>query len=255
MTPGPVTATTPGVAALASRADDAAHGTDSTDSTDNAVLRADRLYRFFHTGDEEVFALCGISLRLVPGERVVITGPSGSGKSTLLACLAGLDEPDGGVVHVVGRRMTGRPEPERANLRAHHLGMLYQYGNLLDHLTIGANIRFAQRLCPGAAGRPGVEALLESVGLAGRSAAYPAELSGGENARAGLAVALANDPAVLIADEPTGELDEDTEERILTLLTARAAQGRAVLVASHSPAVARAADRVVVLRDGQEVPS
>ncbi|GIG63431.1 ABC transporter ATP-binding protein [Longispora fulva] len=215
------------------------------------VLQADRLYRFFHTGGEEVLALSGVSLRLAAGERVVVAGESGSGKSTLLACLAGLDEPDGGVVHVAGHRLTGRTEAERARLRAAHLGMVYQYGNLLEHLTVARNIAFVRTL----AGRRPVDVsdLLESVGLAGRGGAYPAELSGGQAARAGLAVALANDPEVLIADEPTGELDADTEERVLGLLTARAARGIAVLVASHSPVIARTADRVLTLRDGQEV--
>jgi putative ABC transport system ATP-binding protein len=216
------------------------------------ALDARRLHRFFHTGDEEVFALADVSLTVASGEWVTISGPSGSGKSTLLACLAGLDEPDGGVVHVAGHRITGRPEPDRALLRARHLGMLYQYGNLFDHLTVAGNIRFVQQLARVAGALPSVPRLLADVGLPQRTAgAHPAELSGGEAARAGLAVALACGPAVLIADEPTGELDGATERLILQLLTARAAAGNAVLVASHSPALARAADRVVTLRDGQ----
>ncbi|MDQ1676310.1 MAG: putative transport system ATP-binding protein [Actinomycetota bacterium] len=224
-------------------------------TVDTVALRAEHLYRFYRAGDEEVLALRGVSLDVRAGELVVIAGPSGSGKSTLLACLAGLDEPDGGTVRLGGRRLSHRPEAERAALRAEQLGVLYQYGNLLEHLTVEANVMFAQSLLRSRRGDHAPRALLASVGLESRAGAYPGELSGGETARAGLAVALANDPSVLIADEPTGELDADSEQRLLDLLTARAAGGKAVLVASHSAAVMRAADRVVQLRDGQVVTS
>jgi putative ABC transport system ATP-binding protein len=224
-------------------------------TVDTVALRAEHLYRFYRAGDEEVLALRGVSLDVRAGELVVIAGPSGSGKSTLLACLAGLDEPDGGTVRLGGRRLSHRPEAERAALRAEQLGVLYQYGNLLEHLTVEANVMFAQSLLRSRRGGHAPRALLASVGLESRAGAYPGELSGGETARAGLAVALANDPTVLIADEPTGELDADSEQRLLDLLTARAAGGKAVLVASHSAAVMRAADRVVQLRDGQVVTS
>ncbi|GIJ54146.1 ABC transporter ATP-binding protein [Virgisporangium aurantiacum] len=215
------------------------------------VLRAERLFRFFHAGDEEVLALCGVSLQVEAGELVAVTGPSGAGKSTLLSCLAGIDEPDGGSVWVAGRRLSRQPEAVRATLRARHIGVLYQHSNLLEHLTIGRNIRLAQQLRQRRAPHDGVDALLATVGLDGRGSALPGDLSGGESVRAGLAVALANDPAMLIADEPTGELDEITERLVLRLLVARAAAGTAVLVASHSRAVTAAASRVVHLRDGR----
>jgi putative ABC transport system ATP-binding protein len=219
-----------------------------------AALRAQELYRFFRAGDEETLALRGVSVTVARGEQIVIAGPSGSGKSTLLNCLAGLDEPDGGSVYVAERRISHRPESDRAALRARHIGVLLQYGNLIDHLTVTQNIRFVQRISP-RADQPDVTELLDRVGLTSRARAYPAELSGGEAARAGLAAALANDPAVLIADEPTGELDAAAEQRLLSLLAARAAAGSAVVIASHSAAVRRAADRVVRLRDGQVTPS
>jgi putative ABC transport system ATP-binding protein len=214
------------------------------------ALRARDLYRFFRTAEEEVLALRGVSLSVRRGERVVVTGPSGSGKSTLLNCLAGLDEPDGGSVYLAEQRISHRTERERAALRVRHIGMLLQYGNLVDDLTVGQNIRLVQRIARHA-GRPDVRELLDAVGLVGRAAAYPGELSGGEAARAGLAVALANEPAVLNADEPTGELDATAEQRLLGLLAARAAAGTALVIASHSRAVWRIADRVVRLRDGQ----
>ena len=215
-----------------------------------AALEADSLYRFFHAGDEETLALRGVSLRVEPGELVAVTGPSGSGKSTLLACLAGLDEPDGGTVRVDGEVMSRRPEPERAALRGRRIGMLFQSANLLEHLPVDANLRLAQQLAGRVDGRRRA-ALLDDLGLAGRGRAYPSQLSGGEAARAGLAAALVNDPPVLLADEPTGEVDAAAEDRVLALLRDRARAGGAVVVVTHSPAVAAAADRVVRLLDGQ----
>ena len=216
------------------------------------ALDASSLYRFFHSGEEETLALQGVSLTVGRGELVAVVGPSGSGKSTLLACLAGLDEPDGGRVQIEGERLSRRPEPERAALRARRVGVLFQSGNLLDHLTVAENVVLAQQV----AGRPNpgrAAGLLKALGLARRAHARPAELSGGETARAGLAVALANDPAVVLADEPTGELDSASEARVLDLLWAHAAAGGAVVVATHSPAVAAAAARTLHLRDGRVV--
>jgi putative ABC transport system ATP-binding protein len=208
------------------------------------------LYRFFRAGEEETLALRGVSLRVAAGEMVAVVGPSGSGKSTLLSLLAGLDEPDGGTVYVHGQRLSHQSEPARARLRARMIGVLLQAGNLLPHLTVTGNIEIAQRLADHD-GRPDIPDLLAGLGMTARAAAYPGELSGGELARAGLAVALANNPAVLLADEPTGELDAHTETQVLDLLRARAEHGVAILVASHSPAVAAAADRVITLTDGQ----
>jgi putative ABC transport system ATP-binding protein len=215
------------------------------------ALEADSLYRFYHAGDDETLALRGVSLAVDGGEVVAVTGPSGSGKSTLLACLAGLDDPDGGTVRVAGDRLSRRPEHERARLRARSIGVLYQVGNLVEHLDLVANIAMVQRLAGRSQGeRTEPEALLEQVGLAARAGHRPSALSGGELARAGLAVALANDPEVLLCDEPTGELDGVTAQRVLDLLRARAARGGAVLVATHSRQVAEAADRKVPLLDG-----
>jgi putative ABC transport system ATP-binding protein len=214
------------------------------------VLAAERLFRFFHAGDDETLALQGVSLALEPGELVAVTGPSGSGKSTLLALLAGLDEPDGGMVSIGGERLSRRPEAERARVRARRVGVLYQQANLVGHLSVEGNVALAQRLA-GRADRSGRAAILERCGIAARAGARPSQLSGGELARAGLAVALANRPDVLLADEPTGELDGATALRVLDLLRERAGNGAAVLVVTHSPAVAAAADREIRLRDGR----
>jgi putative ABC transport system ATP-binding protein len=218
--------------------------------TDAPTIEAHELYRFFHAGDDETFALRGVSMTARPGEILAIVGPSGSGKSTLLSCLAGLDEPDGGHVVVAGQRLTRRPEPVRAALRARWIGVLAQSGNLLEHLSVAGNVRAAQAIA-GAGSKSRPEELLAAVGLEDRALARPTSLSGGEAARAGLAVALANDPPVLLADEPTGEVDRANEEILLDLLRHRADTGRTVVVVTHSDRVADAADRVIVLTDGR----
>lgn len=217
-----------------------------------AALEARDIYRFFRAGDEETLALRGVSFSIDPGEIVAVVGPSGSGKSTLLTCLAGLDEPDGGAVWVDGKRMSHQPEGTRAALRANHVGVLFQSVNLIEHLTVTQNVALAQQLGTDKKAKPA--GILELVGLTQRAFAYPAQLSGGEVARAGLAVALANNPAVLLADEPTGELDAQTEQRLLDLLRTHANRGCAVVVMTHSPDVVAVADRVVSLIDGRVAP-
>ncbi|MDP9346452.1 MAG: ABC transporter ATP-binding protein [Actinomycetota bacterium] len=215
------------------------------------ILHAQSLYRFFHAGDDETLALQGVSLEVTGGEMVAVTGPSGSGKSTLLACLAGLDEPDGGVVRVDGERLSRRSEEERAGVRARRIGMLFQQANLVGHLSISDNVVLAQKLAGSSMDGAGRAEILERCGITARSHARPSQLSGGELARAGLAVALANDPMVILADEPTGELDEVTAQRVLALLRQRAAEGAAVLIVTHSPEVAAMTDREIRLRDGR----
>jgi putative ABC transport system ATP-binding protein len=221
-------------------------------TTVSPAVAARSLYRFFRAGEEETLALQGVSLEVGAGELVAIIGPSGSGKSTLLSCLAGLDEPDGGTVWIEGRRMSHRPEPVRARLRAERIGYLGQSSNLFPHLTVEDNLLFVRRLTGRSAGGSIAERLA-AMQLADRARAYPGELSGGEAARAGLAVALAADPAVVLADEPTGELDSVTEDVVLDLLLSATEAGVAVILAGHSTAVAAIADRVVLLRDGRVV--
>jgi putative ABC transport system ATP-binding protein len=216
-----------------------------------AVLEAHSLYRFFHAGDDETLALQGVSLLLQAKEIVAVTGPSGSGKSTLLACLAGLDEPDGGSVSVDGTRISRRPEEERARIRGARIGMLFQQANLVGHLSVQDNIALAQNLSAGSKGADWRSEVLQRCGIEHRASARPSQLSGGELARAGLAVALANDPPVILADEPTGELDSVTATRVLELLRERAMAGAGVLMVTHSPEVAGAADREIRLLDGR----
>ncbi|MFF1705513.1 ABC transporter ATP-binding protein [Streptomyces sp. NPDC058252] len=229
--------------------DPATVGRESAAETEDA-LSARKLYRFFRAGEEETLALRGVSLRVRRGETVAVVGPSGAGKSTLLSCLAGLDEPSGGEVRVGGVRISHRPETERARLRARHIGVLLQTRNLVAHLNVRDNISLAHSAVRG---RPAASTrdLLDQVGLAGRAHALPRQLSGGVLAGAGLAVALANSPDVLLADEPTGELDGHTERLILQMLRDRAAVGCAVLIVTHSAEAVRVADRVITLDDGR----
>lgn len=214
------------------------------------VLEAHELYRFFHIGDDEIAALRGVSLTLVEGELVAVVGPSGSGKSTLLSCLTGLDEPDGGHVIVCGRRVTRRSEARRAAIRAVSFGILQQSNNLLSHLTVAENIRLPM-LLTGSADEERIAELVKAMGLVHRATAYPATLSGGETARAGLAVALAADPPILVADEPTAEIDRRAEANLVVYLDARRTAGKTTLLATHSEALASKADRILRLRDGR----
>lgn len=215
-----------------------------------AVLEAFDIYRFFHTRESETLALRGISLRLNEGELVALVGPSGSGKSTLLACLSGLDEPDGGHVELLGDRLTRRSETERARRRGESIGIMMQSRNLFSSLSVADNIRLAMQIA-GKMDEERVTRLLAGMGLSNRADARPGQLSGGELARGGLAVALAASPRILLADEPTGEVDAVTESVILDLLTKQCHAGVAILVATHSQALAARADRIIHLRDGR----
>lgn len=219
------------------------------------VVEAVELYRFFHNGDAETLALRGVSLQVQRGEMVALLGPSGSGKSTLMNCLAGLDEPDGGHVDLLGQRLTRRPEALRARLRGAAIGILLQSRNLLPSLDVVGNIELAMRVAgqTGRADRARASRLLAGLGLAGREGARPAQLSGGEMARAGLAVALCAAPPLLLADEPTGEVDAGTEQQILNIFDEHRSSGTAIVIATHSEALAAHADRRIRMRDGRIV--
>ena len=214
------------------------------------VLEAFDIYRFYHIEEEETLALKGVSIYVEEGEIVAVQGPSGSGKSTLLACLSGIDEPDGGFVSIMGKRITRKPEIIRASIRAQYMGILLQSGNLFNHLSVEDNIRLQMYLA-GKINNRRVDELITRVDLQHRRFAYPSQISGGEAARAGLATALAAKPKILLADEPTGEVDSKTEQKILSLLDNYRRKGGAVLVVTHSDIVASFADRTIHLYDGR----
>lgn len=216
------------------------------------TLEAFDLYRFYHTEEEETLALKGVNLKISEGEIVAVMGPSGSGKSTLLACLSGIDEPDGGYVMLSGQRITRCTEAERAAVRAQNIGIVLQSGNLFEYLSIEDNIILKMKLAR-KADKKRVNDLLELVGLPDRCKAYPSQISGGEAARASIAVALAANPKLLLADEPTGEVDAETENRIIQLFEAYRRNGGSAIIATHSSSLAEYADRIIHLHDGRMV--
>ena len=217
-----------------------------------ATVAAHDVYRFFHTRDDETRALRGISFSVDPGEFVALVGPSGSGKSTLLACLAGLDVPDGGQVELMGERIARLGETERAKRRARHVGIQAQSRNLFPDLTAEENLRLPLFMA-GQRDDGRVARLLEMMGVSSRALALPGELSGGETARVALAVALVLEPEVVLADEPTAEVDAQTEGHLLAMLQRHCDGGAAAIVATHSLAVADLASRVIKIVDGRIV--
>lgn len=232
---------------------------------EDAAVRCDRVSREYgsHGGDgagglirgregATVRALVDVSVSVHEGEFVAVTGPSGSGKSTLLNLLAALDTPTSGTVYLDGRDTGALTERERARLRLDHVGVVFQRFHLLLSLSARANVALplVERGVPKADRRERARTLLEGVGLGDRLAHKPGELSGGEQQRVAIARALANEPRVLVADEPTGELDSDTAATVLDIF-ADLATDHAVVVASHDSAVAAAADRIVRLTDGR----
>ena len=197
-----------------------------------------------------VRALNSVNLTIPTGSHVAIMGPSGSGKSTLLHCMAGLDEPTSGQVTMLGALTSGMRAAERARFRARHVGFVFQEYNLIASLSAADNVSMPSRL----AGRPLSSAqtreALDAVGLAHRAGLKPHQLSGGERQRVAIARALASSPGVVFADEPTGALDERSGAVVIELLARAARAGTSVLMVTHDPAVAAAAQEVLVLRDG-----
>lgn len=216
------------------------------------ALEVQDLYRFYHTAEEETLALRGVSFEVKNGELVAIMGPSGSGKSTLLSCISGIAEPDGGCVTISGVRITRKTEIERAAIRAAKMGIMLQSGSLFDQLSVYDNMLMKMWLA-GKVNRKRIDSLISAVGLTERLHAFPSRMSGGETARASLAVALASDPDLLLADEPTGEVDEATEEQLIRLFESYREKGGAAIIATHSDSVVARVDRVIRLHDGRIV--
>jgi ABC-type lipoprotein export system ATPase subunit len=215
------------------------------------IVRARGLVKTFGRGRAVHRVLDGAALEVGAGEVVAIVGRSGSGKSTLLHLLGGLDRADAGTIEVAGDRVDGRTDRELSRLRARRVGFVFQFFHLVPELSGAENVALAARLpdaAPGASAR-GRE-LLERLGLEEAAGRMPHELSGGEQQRIALARALVNDPDVLLADEPTGNLDPAAADTVLELLRDVAADGRAVVLVTHEEAATAAATRVLRLQDG-----
>ncbi len=220
---------------------------------DNIQVRIQGVSRSFREGDQLHSVLKNLDAEFMRGETVSLKGRSGSGKSTLLNIISGIDQPDSGQVEVAGLNITAMSERDRTLFRRKHIGFVYQAFNLVSTLTVADNVRLVLELNgvsePEIAER--IEELLESVELADRKSSYPDVLSGGEQQRVAIARAVAHRPSLLLADEPTGNLDDKTTEGVLELLDRLVSQvGSTMIVATHSARMASFCDRVLELHDG-----
>ena len=217
------------------------------------VLEARDVGKVFGRGDVQVTALAGVSLQVCMGELLAIVGPSGSGKSTLLHLLGGLDSPTSGEVLLEGRQFGALDDEQRSQVRRRRIGFVFQKINLLPTVNAVENAALPLLIDGVAHGEAMARAAaaLEQVGMQHRSGHFPATLSGGEQQRVAIARALVIDPAVILADEPTGALDRANGQRIVQLLRSCVEKGRSVVIVTHDPEVAAQADRGVIVCDGR----
>lgn len=216
------------------------------------ILKAENLVKTYGTGDSEVKAVNHISFEIERGEMAALTGPSGSGKSTLLHILGGLDVPDEGRVLVDGKELTRMNRTERAVFRRRNVGFIYQFFNLVPILNVKENIAFPCLLDGKEADSERMEEMLEDLGLKDRSNHFPGQLSGGQQQRVAIGRALINRPAVVLADEPTGNLDQKNGEEVLRLLKeASRKYNQTILIITHDQNVAACCDRQFYIEDGE----
>ena len=228
------------------------------DAAQNTIqVRLHQLTRTFTEGLQKHLVLDNVSADFVQGHSVAIRGRSGSGKSTLLNLISGIDAPNSGMVEVDGHSLTSMNERERTLFRREHIGFIYQSFNLLPTLSVADNLRLVLELnaVPADESEQRMLDLLDAVGLADRSGSYPDVLSGGERQRVAIARALCHQPSLILADEPTGNLDDKTAQDVLDLLDKLVRQaGRTMIVATHSATVAGYCDQVLELHDGKLGP-
>ncbi|HOU12997.1 MAG TPA: ABC transporter ATP-binding protein [Anaerolineae bacterium] len=220
------------------------------------IIHTQNLHRDFTMGDQVVHALDGVELQVNAGDFLAVMGPSGSGKSTLLYLLGGLDRPTAGEIWVSGRDIAQLDENDLATYRGQEIGFVFQAFHLVPTMTALQNVEFPMifnRVSPSAR-RERAKTLLDRVGLSDRMAHKPTELSGGQQQRVAIARALANDPRIILADEPTGNLDTHTGQEVLDLLThLNREEGRTIIIVSHDPSVTRFVTRDIHLLDGKVV--
>jgi putative ABC transport system ATP-binding protein len=220
----------------------------------DAIVTATDVRRRYGEGDAAVDALDGVSVSFERGRFSAIMGPSGSGKSTLMHILAGLDRPTGGSVQLDGTEITGLDDGDLTKLRRDKLGFIFQFFNLIPVLTAEENVTLPLAIAGDKPDKEWIDRLIDTVGLSDRRTHRPAELSGGQQQRVAVARALASHPAVVFADEPTGNLDSKASEEVLRLLRQAVDEfGQTVVMVTHDPEAASHADRLLVLRDGQVV--
>jgi putative ABC transport system ATP-binding protein len=222
----------------------------------SSFLRFHNLTKSYYEGDLRRVVLQNTDAEFQPGEITAILGKSGSGKSTLLNLISGIDAPDSGQIWVDGQDLTALPDRERTLFRRARIGFVFQFFNLIPTLTVGENVSLPLELnhVPRLQAREKAQSLLKAVGLLDRWDTFPEKLSGGEQQRVALARALVHDPLLILADEPTGNLDEETGAQVISLLTRLAREQKGtLLMATHSREAASHADRVLRLSHGQLV--
>ncbi|MBM4002184.1 MAG: ABC transporter ATP-binding protein [Planctomycetes bacterium] len=224
------------------------------DVSQQPLVRLEGVEKSFQRGSEQIHVLANLSLQVGRGEFLALMGPSGSGKSTLLNLVGGLDRPTAGAVEIDGERIDQLSERQLAAWRARHVGLVFQFYNLLPMLNAERNVELPLLLTHLSRGerREHVRVALEVVGLSHRTRHYPRTLSGGEQQRVGIARAIVNDPTLLLCDEPTGDLDRKTGDEILTLLQAlNRDQGKTIIMVTHDPHASARATRTLYLEKGQ----
>ncbi|MGB8344611.1 MAG: ABC transporter ATP-binding protein [Ktedonobacteraceae bacterium] len=221
-----------------------------------AIIQAHKVKKIYRNGHLRVEALHDVSMEIAQGEMVAIMGPSGCGKTTLLNCLSGLDSIDEGAVLIQGDNLRDLSDRARTAYRARHMGFIFQDFNLLPVLSAVENVELPLLVAgiPGKKARKRALEMLDQVGLSDRARHQPAELSGGQRQRVTIARALANEPALVWADEPTGNLDSETAQEIMELLSRlNHEQGQTFVLVTHAMEVGNLADRIIQMRDGQIV--
>ena len=217
------------------------------------IVRFDGVCKYFQAGGVRIAALSDVNLSLEKKDFVTVMGPSGGGKTTLLNCMGGLDTPDAGAIHLNGQLLSEMKDRELTQLRRCEIGFVFQFFNLMPTLSVLENIELPLLLSHAAkAGRDRIDGLLDYVGLTHRARSFPAELSGGEMQRVAIARALVHQPSLLLADEPTGNLDSENGIKILDLLKqANEDFETTVVVATHNPQAAKYGNRHFEIRDGR----
>ena len=217
-----------------------------------SLITIENLTKHYQSGDETVEALRGVDIRIDAGEFITIMGQSGSGKSTLLSILGGMNHPTGGTVEMAGVRLYELPAEKLADFRAANLGFVFQSFHLIPYLTALENIMLPLAITPGKTSekRATAMAALERVGLGAKADRLPNQLSGGEQERIAIARAIVNNPHILLADEPTGNLDSATSDAVMALFRELNDAGQTIVMVTHNPDNGRYADRTITLRDG-----
>ncbi len=222
-----------------------------TNADHNLIVRVEGLHKHYRMGTEDLHVLRGVDLSVAQGEWLGVLGSSGSGKSTLLHLIGGLDKPDEGSVYFQNDNVYAIGGSRRDYFRNQHVGFVFQFYHLLPELNVVDNVRIASMIGHGGGGRERARELLTRLGLGKRLRHRPNQLSGGERQRVAIARALVNEPDVLLADEPTGNLDKATGGHILDLFAELHAEGQTIVMVTHDPSISERADRMLTLESGK----